>query len=108
MEMVYRQSGARAVNICQHCGQQSPPFLVASSLLVPGYIDRKEISGIAAFIASLSPDIPYALLAFHPEFMMRDLLPTSRRHAEECLAEAKRQGLENVRLGNIHLLGSDY
>ena len=86
----------------------SPPFLVASSLLVPGYIDREEISGIAAFIASLSPDIPYALLAFHPQFMMRDLPPTSRRHAEECLAEAKRQGLKRVRLGNIHLLGGDY
>jgi len=86
----------------------SPPFLAASSLIVPGYIDREEISGIAAFIASLSPDIPYVLLAFHPQFIMRDLPPTSRRHAEECLAEAKRQGLKRVRLGNIHLLGSDY
>ncbi|MBA7506606.1 hypothetical protein ES706_05298 [subsurface metagenome] len=85
-----------------------PPFLVASSLLIPGYIDREEISRIAAFIASHSPDIPYALLAFHPQFMMRDLPPTSRRHAEECLAEAKAQGLKRVRLGNIHLLGSDY
>lgn len=85
-----------------------PPFLVASTLLVPGYIDREEVSRIAAFIASLSPDIPYALLAFHPQFMMRDLPPTSRRHAEECLAEAKRQGLKRVRLGNIHLLGDYY
>ena len=38
-----------------------------------------------------------------------DPLPTtSRRHAEECLAEAKAQGLKRVRLGNIHLLGEDY
>ena len=86
----------------------SPPFLVASTLLIPGYIDKEEISGIAAFIASLNPDIPYALLAFHPQFMMSDLPTTSRRHAEECLAEAKAQGLRNVRLGNIHLLGDDY
>jgi len=86
----------------------APPFLVASTLLVPGYIDEEEISGIAAFISSLNPDIPYALLAFHPQFMMRDLPPTSRRHAEECLAEAKAQGLRNVRLGNIHLLGNEY
>jgi len=85
-----------------------PPFLTASSLLIPGYIDREEISRIAAFISSLSPDIPYALLAFHPQFIMGDLPPTSRRHAEECLAEAKGQGLKRVRLGNIHLLGSDY
>jgi pyruvate formate lyase activating enzyme len=86
----------------------SPPFLVASTLLIPGYIDKQEISNIAAFIASLNPDIPYALLAFHPQFMMSDLPPTSRRHAEECLEAARAQGLTNVRLGNIHLLGDDY
>ncbi len=86
----------------------SPPFLVASTLLVPGYIDREEISHITAFIASFSPDIPYALLAFHPQFMMKDLPPTSRRHAEECLEAVKAQGLRNVRLGNIHLLGDYY
>ena len=70
-------------------------------------IDKEEISKIAAFISSLSPDIPYALLAFYPQFVMNDLPPTSRRHAQECLAEAKAQGLRNVGLGNIHLLG-DY
>jgi pyruvate formate lyase activating enzyme len=86
----------------------SPPFLVASTLLIPGYIDKEEISHIAAFIVSISPDIPYALLAFHPQFMMNDLPPTSRRHAEECLEAAKAQGLTNVRLGNIHLLGDYY
>ena len=86
----------------------SPPFLVASSLLVPGYIDTEEISKIAGFISSLSPDIPYALLAFHPQFMMNDLPPTSQRHAEECLAVAKAYELKRVRLGNVHLLGNYY
>lgn len=85
-----------------------PSFLVASTLLVPGYIDKEEISRIAAFISSLNPDIPYALLGFYPHFMMRDLPPTSRRHAKECLAEAKAQGLTNVRLANIHLLSDNY
>jgi len=86
----------------------SPPFLTASTLLVPGYIDREEVSRIAAFIASLSPDIPYSLLAFHPQFLMDDLPTTSRQHAGECLAEAKSRGLRNVRLGNVHLLGDRY
>jgi pyruvate formate lyase activating enzyme len=86
----------------------SPPFLIASTLLVPGYIDKKEVSYIAAFIASFNPDIPYALLAFHSQFMMNDLPPTSRRHAIECLEAARVQGLTNVRLGNIHLLGDYY
>jgi pyruvate formate lyase activating enzyme len=86
----------------------SPSFLVASTLLVPGYIDKAEVAGIASFICSLSPDIPYALLAFHPQFTMNDLPPTSRRHAQECLAEANAQELANVRLGNIHLIGDYY
>ncbi|MFC1919700.1 radical SAM protein [Chloroflexota bacterium] len=86
----------------------SPPFLIASTLLVPGYIDKEEVSRIAAFVSSLNPEIPYSLLAFHPQFMMTDLPTTSLRHAKECLAAAKAQGLRNVRLGNIHLLGSDY
>lgn len=86
----------------------SPPFLVASTLLVPGYIDKEEVANIAGFIASLDPGIPYALLAFHPQFMMDDLPPTSRRHAEECLEAARAKGLTNVRLGNIHLLGDYY
>jgi len=86
----------------------SPPLLVASTLLVPGYVDRQEVSAIAAFIASLNPDIPYALLGFHPQFLMLDLPPTSRRHALECLEAARGEGLHNVRVGNLHLLGEDY
>lgn len=86
----------------------SPPFLIASTLLIPGYIDKEEISGIAGFIASLNPEIPYALLAFAPQFLMTDLPTTSRRHAEEALSIAKYKGLKKVRIGNIHLLSNSY
>lgn len=86
----------------------SPPLVIASTLLVPGYVDKKEVSNLAKFVFSLNPDIPYSLLAFAPHFMMRDLPTTSRRHAEECLAEAKAQGLRRVKVGNLHLLGEDY
>jgi pyruvate formate lyase activating enzyme len=85
-----------------------PPFLVASTLLVPGYVDKEEISQIAKFIASLDKDIPYALLGFHPQFCMTDLPTTSRKHAEECRLTAEKEGLHNVRIGNTHLLGDDY
>jgi pyruvate formate lyase activating enzyme len=85
-----------------------PPFLVASTLLVPGYVEQEEVAHLAAFIASLNPDIPYALLAFHPHFLMSDLPTTSTGHAQQCLEVAREAGLRNVRLGNIHLLGSDY
>jgi pyruvate formate lyase activating enzyme len=81
-----------------------PPPLIASTLLVPGYIDRKEIRAIASFIAKLNPNIPYALLGFHGDFFMRDLPATSLKHAQSCLEIAKAVGLKRVRIGNIHIL----
>ena len=81
-----------------------PPILIASTLLVPGYIDAEQVGRIASFIAGLDPGIPYALLAFHPAFEMDDLPTTSRRQAADCLAAAEEAGLTRARVGNIHLL----
>lgn len=85
-----------------------PPLVVASTLLVPGYVDAEEVHAIARFIASFDRRIPYALLAFVPNFFMPDLPPTSVRHAEEALAAARDAGLTNVRIGNRFALGYDY
>lgn len=81
-----------------------PPPLVASTLLVPGYIEENEVKGIAEFIASLNPDIPYALLAFYPHFYMNDLPLTGKDLALRCRDIAIDAGLRNVRIGNVHLL----
>ena len=88
--------------------RKEPPLVVASTLLVPGYVDKEEVSLIAKFLASLGPEIPYALLGFYPHFYFRDMPVTSRRHAQECREAAQDAGLERVRVGNIHLLGRDY
>jgi len=80
------------------------PLLVASTLLVPGYIDRNEIYQIASCIYSCNPDIPYSLLGFYPHFLMMDLPKTTRIQAQECLNAAREAGLTRVRIGNEHLL----
>jgi len=85
-----------------------PPLLVASTLLVPGYVDGEEVGRIARFIAGLNPDIPYSLLGFHPHFFMPDLPRTSVGHAQEAEAAARAAGLTRVRIGNRHLLSRDY
>jgi pyruvate formate lyase activating enzyme len=77
---------------------------VASTLLVSGYIDSDEIFNIASFISGINPDIPYALLAFHPDYLMNDLPFTSREHANSCIDAARSAGLKNVKIGNIHIL----
>ena len=81
-----------------------PPPLIASTLLVPGYIDAAEVHAIAGFIASVNRDIPYSLLAFHPCYHMSDMPLTSRKQADACLAAARDAGLRRVRIGNRHLL----
>jgi len=83
--------------------RKEPPLLVASTLLIPGYIDEEEVRHIAQFIASLDRDIPYALLGFYPQFYMADLPPTPKDLAYRCLAVAEEEGLTRVHLGNVHL-----
>jgi pyruvate formate lyase activating enzyme len=83
--------------------RSEPPFLIASTLLVPGYVDVREVEEIARLIGNIDPEIPYSLLAFHPQYYMTDMPTTSRKQAEECLSTAKKH-LKNVRIGNVHLL----
>lgn len=81
-----------------------PPLLVASTLLVPGYVDEQEVVALARFIASLNPDIPYSLLGFHPQFFMADLPVTTKDHARRCLDAAQQAGLRRLNIGNLRLL----
>jgi pyruvate formate lyase activating enzyme len=88
-------------------GRERPdlPLVVASTLLVPGYVDADQVAKIGEFIASIDPDIPYALLAFAPHFHMSDLPFTKGSHARDAEAAARAAGLNKVRVGNRHLVG---
>jgi pyruvate formate lyase activating enzyme len=86
----------------------NPPPVIASTLLVPGYVDADEVGRIARFIAGVNPAIPYVLLGFAPQFLFSDLPRTSIHHAKEAEAAACAAGLRTVRVGNRHLLSRDY
>ncbi|WP_238375130.1 radical SAM protein [Vulcanisaeta thermophila] len=92
--------------------RDEPPLLVVSILLVPGYIDEHEVSGIANYVAGLmrefSVNIPIVLLAFHPDHLMRDLPPTSLRHMMSAVDVVKSAGIREVYVGNEWLLGDYY
>jgi pyruvate formate lyase activating enzyme len=85
-----------------------PALVVASTLLVPGYVTPDEVGQIASFIADINPDIPYALLGFAPNFYVPDLPCTSVSHAQAAVDAAQAAGLTNVRIGNRHLLSRAY
>lgn len=93
---------ARVAELCSL--RAHPPLLVASTPLVPGFINEEEIWGIATFIARINPEIPYALLAYAPQFFMDDSPTTSVVQANACVDVARQAGLKCVRLGNQHLL----
>ena len=84
--------------------RKDPPVLVISTLLVPGYVDYREVSRIAKFLAGIDCDIPYSLLGYHPGHMMKDLPRTSRETAKEAYKAALDSGLSRVKIGNEHLL----
>ncbi len=84
--------------------RKSVPLLVASTLLVPGYVEEEQVRAIARFIGSLNREIPYSLLAFYPHFYMTDLPLVKKDLAERCRRVALEEGLKHVRIGNIHLL----
>ncbi|MEM2848881.1 MAG: radical SAM protein [Candidatus Bathyarchaeia archaeon] len=80
------------------------PVLTATTLLVPGYVDSEEVEGITKFLADLNPEIPYSLLVFHPNYLMRDLPVTPMEQVVKCYRVAKSH-LKNVHIGNLYLIG---
>jgi len=87
-----------------HSKRKEPPFLRASTPLIPGYVDLKEVRKISKFISEVDSTIPYSLLAYGPAYKLSDLPTTSEKFALEARDVAKEEGLENVRIGNKHLL----
>jgi pyruvate formate lyase activating enzyme len=72
------------------------------TLLIPGFNDsRDELQRLTAFVASVSPDIPWHVTAFHGDYKMTDPGNTT---AEMLLAAAdigRANGLRYVYAGNL-------
>ena len=71
-----------------------------TALVVPGRNDsERDISAVAAFIASVSPDIPLHVTRFFPRFRMTNAQPTPVA-AVHHLSDIARQQLRRVLTGN--------
>jgi len=84
--------------------RKEDPVLTATTLLIPTYVDKEEVSKIAQFLANLDKSIPYSLLVFHPDSFLMDLPVTPIQQVKECYEIAKKH-LDNVHIGNRHLIG---
>ncbi len=72
------------------------------TLVVPGFNDGDdELRGIADFLASVSPDIPWHITAFHPDYRMTDPPRTTADTLVRAAEFGRAAGLRYVYAGNI-------
>lgn len=72
------------------------------TLVIPGFNDSdQELAGIAAFLAGVSPDIPWHATAFHPDYELTDRPPTPPASLVRAVEHGHAQGLRFVYAGNL-------
>ncbi len=77
-------------------------WLEIVTLLIPGYNDTEgEIRDIARFVASVSPDIPWHVTAFHSDYKMMDTDNTPVRTIVRAAEIGYECGLRYVYAGNL-------
>lgn len=76
--------------------------LEITTLVIPTLNDSAgELKEIAEFIKRISPDIPWHVTAFHPQYQLLNLPPTTPAKLEKAWEIGKRAGLNYVYVGNI-------
>lgn len=79
------------------------------TLVVPGFNDStEELMEAARYITSVSPDIPWHVTAFHPDYKMTDPSPTSRATLLRAAEIGQEAGLNFVYAGNLPGRVSEY
>jgi pyruvate formate lyase activating enzyme len=77
-------------------------WLEVVTLVVPGFNDSDaELGEIAGFLAGLSPDVPWHVTAFHPDYRMTDHPATPQSTLARALEIGAAAGLRHVYPGNI-------
>ena len=72
------------------------------TLLVPGFNDSEaELRGLTQFLASVSPDIPWHVTAFHQDYKMMDPANTTAAMLLRAAEIGREAGLRFVYAGNI-------
>jgi len=77
-------------------------WLEVVTLLVPGFNDsQEELEALTGFLAGVSPDIPWHVSAFHPDYKMTAPRRTTAEMLEQAAAIGRSAGLRYVYAGNV-------
>ena len=71
------------------------------SLYIPGLVESDELESIALGLKEVDASIPFTILAFFPEYRMKDFKRPTVQEIIETYQRVKDVGLKNIRLGNI-------
>jgi len=77
-------------------------WLEIVTLVVPGFNDSAaELEALAGFVAGISPDIPWHVSAFHPDYKMTESHSTPVETLERAVSIGRAAGLRYVYAGNL-------
>ena len=100
----YRQLGGRLQPILDTIAalHRMGVWLEIVTLLIPGFNDaRDELERLSAFIAGVSPDIPWHVTAFHKDYRMQDPENTTAEMLMQAAEIARANGVRYVYAGNL-------
>jgi len=100
----YRELGARLQPVLDSIkyAHKLGMWVEIVTLLVPGFNDSPgELEDMAKFIQSVSPEIPWHITAFRPEYKMKDRARTSAAQILKGVEIGYQHGLQYVYGGNL-------
>src|SRR5436190_6580355 len=100
----YRQLGGRLAPILDTIRRlhEMDFWVEIVTLLIPGFNDsRDELVRLTAFLAGVSPDIPWHVTAFHADYKMMDTANTTADMLLAAAAIGRANGLRYVYAGNL-------
>ncbi len=103
-EKKYRQLGGRLAVVLDAIRllKQKDFWVEVVTLVVPGFNDSAaELTNIAEFIASVSPEIPWHVTAFHQDYRMQDKENTGPKSLMKAASIGRQAGLYFVYAGNL-------
>ena len=100
----YRQLGGRIEPILAtiRALHEMGVWVEIVTLLIPGFNDAPdELTRLTAFLADVSPDIPWHVTAFHKDYRMNDPENTTPEMLMAAADIGRRNGLRYIYAGNL-------
>jgi pyruvate formate lyase activating enzyme len=100
----YRELGGRLQPILDTISwlHRAGVWVEIVTLLIPGFNDGDaELRGLVRFLASVSPDIPWHVTAFHQDYRMMDAADTTPAMLQRAAAIGRTEGLRYIYAGNL-------